>query len=119
MKMHHHDSRESFEGQDELVRFSSELDGELDRLLAMWGDDGFVLRFPDVDAPPDSDLMLPEPGEVTDLLLRQLSATALFAAKFRESAARALESHGPETQADIPNFTAVAPVILNGEIHQS
>ena len=36
-----------------------------------------------------------------------------------ESAARALESHGPETQADIPNFTAVAPVILNGEIHQS
>jgi uncharacterized protein (TIGR02118 family) len=36
-----------------------------------------------------------------------------------ESAARALEAHGPETQADIPNFTDVAPVILIGEIHQS
>ena len=33
-----------------------------------------------------------------------------------ESATRA---HGPETQADIPNFTDVAPVILIGEIHQS
>jgi uncharacterized protein (TIGR02118 family) len=36
-----------------------------------------------------------------------------------ESAARALEAHGPKTQADIPNFTDVAPVILIGEIHQS
>jgi uncharacterized protein (TIGR02118 family) len=36
-----------------------------------------------------------------------------------QSAARALEAHGPETQADIPNFTDVAPVILIGEIHQS
>ncbi len=36
-----------------------------------------------------------------------------------ESTARALEAHGPETQADIPNFTDVAPVILIGEVHQS
>jgi uncharacterized protein (TIGR02118 family) len=36
-----------------------------------------------------------------------------------ESAARALEAHGPETQADIPNFTDVAPVILIGEVQQS
>ena len=57
---------------------------------AMWGDDGFVLRFPDSEAPPDSDLILLEAEEATDLVLRQLSSTALFAAKFRESAARAL-----------------------------
>ena len=57
---------------------------------AMWGDDGFVLRFPDSDAPPDSELILIDPEEATDLVLRQLSGTALFAAKFRESAARAL-----------------------------
>jgi ATP-dependent Lhr-like helicase len=57
---------------------------------AMWGDDGFVLRFPDSDAAPDSDLILLDAEEATDLVLRQLSGTALFAAKFRESAARAL-----------------------------
>jgi ATP-dependent Lhr-like helicase len=57
---------------------------------AMWGDDGFVLRFPDSDAAPDSELILIDPEEATDLVLRQLSGTALFAAKFRESAARAL-----------------------------
>jgi ATP-dependent helicase Lhr and Lhr-like helicase len=57
---------------------------------AMWGDDGFVLRFPDSDAAPDSELVLLDAEEVTDLVLRQLSGTALFAAKFRENAARAL-----------------------------
>lgn len=56
----------------------------------MWGDDGFVLRFPDTDIPPDADLILLEPAEAADLVLRQLGSTALFAAKFRESAARAL-----------------------------
>ena len=40
--------------------------------------------------PPDSELILIDAEEATDLVLRQLSGTALFAAKFRESAARAL-----------------------------
>lgn len=57
---------------------------------AIWGDDGFVLRFPDTDAAPDSDLFLVDPREATGLVQRQLGATALFAAKFREAAARAL-----------------------------
>jgi len=56
----------------------------------MWADDGFVLRFPDADAAPDPDLLLLDPNEATDLVLRQLGSTALFAAKFRESSARAL-----------------------------
>jgi ATP-dependent Lhr-like helicase len=56
----------------------------------LWGDDGFVVRFPDVDAPPDSELLLPDPDDVQALVVRQLGATALFAAKFRENAARSL-----------------------------
>jgi ATP-dependent helicase Lhr and Lhr-like helicase len=56
----------------------------------LWGDDGFVVRFPDVDRPPDPQLLLPDPDEVQALVLRQLGATALFAAKFRENAARSL-----------------------------
>jgi len=53
-------------------------------------DDGFVLRFPDVDAPPDATLLLPDPTIVQDLVVHQLGTTALFAAKFREASARAL-----------------------------
>ena len=56
----------------------------------LWGDDGFVVRFPDVDQPPESRLLLPGPDEVQALVVRQLGATALFAAKFRENAARSL-----------------------------
>jgi ATP-dependent Lhr-like helicase len=56
----------------------------------LWGDDGFVVRFPDVDSPPDPALLLPGPDEVQPLVVRQLGATALFAAKFRENAARSL-----------------------------
>src|SRR4029078_8282996 len=56
----------------------------------LWGDDGFVVRFPDVDEPPDPRLMIPDPDEVQALVVRQLGATALFAAKFRENAARSL-----------------------------
>jgi ATP-dependent Lhr-like helicase len=56
----------------------------------LWGDDGFVVRFPDVDQPPDVRLVIPDPDEVQALVVRQLGSTALFAAKFRENAARSL-----------------------------
>jgi ATP-dependent Lhr-like helicase len=56
----------------------------------MWGDDGFVVRFADADAPPDPALLLPDPDEVEAHVLRQLGSTALFAARFREAAGRAL-----------------------------
>ena len=56
----------------------------------MWSEDGFVLRFPESDAPPTIDHLLMEPEEAAELVLRQLGSTALFAAKFRESASRAL-----------------------------
>ncbi len=56
----------------------------------MWSEDGFVLRFPESDEPPSTDHLLLEPEEAAELVLRQLGSTALFAAKFRESASRAL-----------------------------
>jgi len=56
----------------------------------MWGEDGFVLRFPETDAPPEIDALLMGPEEASELVMQQLGSTALFAAKFREAASRAL-----------------------------
>jgi len=56
----------------------------------LWGDDGFVLRFPDTDEAPDADWILVESAEAMQLVLRQLGSTALFAGRFREAAGRAL-----------------------------
>jgi ATP-dependent Lhr-like helicase len=69
----------------ERVRAETGLDVE-----TMWTDDGFVVRFPETDDPPDARLMLPASEEVEGLVLSQLSGTAMFAAKFREAAGRAL-----------------------------
>ncbi len=56
----------------------------------LWGDDGFVLRFPDTNEPPDSDWIMVEAAEAAQLVQRQLGSTALFAGRFREAAGRAL-----------------------------
>ncbi len=56
----------------------------------LWSDDGFVLRFPDTDEPPDADWIMVESAEAMQLVLRQLGSTALFAGRFREAAGRAL-----------------------------
>ncbi len=56
----------------------------------MWSEDGFVLRFPETDEAPAVDPILLGAEEAAELVLQQLGSTALFAAKFRESAARAL-----------------------------
>ena len=56
----------------------------------MWSEDGFCLRFPESDVAPDVEALMLEPEEAAELVLQQLGSTALFAAKFRESAARAL-----------------------------
>jgi ATP-dependent Lhr-like helicase len=57
---------------------------------SLWSDDGIALHFPDADVPPPlADLVL-EPGEVEDLLLAELAQSALYGARFRENAARAL-----------------------------
>ncbi len=56
----------------------------------IWSDDGIVFRFPDMDEPPDTSELLLEPMDVEPLLLDEVADSALFASRFRESAARAL-----------------------------
>jgi ATP-dependent helicase Lhr and Lhr-like helicase len=69
------------------AKLQSETAGEVDM---MWSDDGIVFRLPESDEPPPVELLLPASDEVEDLVVRQLGSTALFAARFRENAARAL-----------------------------
>ncbi len=56
----------------------------------MWADDGFVVRIPEGDEPPDSTLLIPDPDEVDALVVARLGGTAMFSARFREAAGRAL-----------------------------
>jgi ATP-dependent helicase Lhr and Lhr-like helicase len=73
-----------------VERARAETGLDVETVESMWTDDGFVVRFPETEQPPDTRLMLPSPEEVEGLVLRQLGASALFAAKFREAAGRAL-----------------------------
>ncbi len=57
---------------------------------AMWTNDGFILRFPETDDPPDVSLIVPPADDAERLVIGQLAASALFAARFRECAGRAL-----------------------------
>jgi ATP-dependent helicase Lhr and Lhr-like helicase len=57
---------------------------------AIWSDDGIIVHLPDADEPPGSELVLVEPDALEDLVVRELSGSALFGARFRENAARAL-----------------------------
>jgi ATP-dependent Lhr-like helicase len=57
---------------------------------AIWSDDGIVIHLPDADEPPPADLVLVEPDELEDLVVGELSGSALFGARFRENAARSL-----------------------------
>lgn len=57
---------------------------------AIWSDDGIAFRFADSDDPPNAEDLLLDPDEVKSLLIDHLSDTALFAARFREAAGRAL-----------------------------
>ena len=58
---------------------------------ALAGDDGIVVRLPETDAePPGADLFLFEPQELEELVTLEVGSSALFASRFRESAARAL-----------------------------
>jgi len=56
----------------------------------IWADDGIAFRFPDADEIPGIAELTLEPEEVRFLLEDHLANTALFAARFREAAGRAL-----------------------------
>jgi ATP-dependent Lhr-like helicase len=56
----------------------------------LWTDDGIVARFPEAEKAPDVDIVLPDPDQAEALVIDRLGQTPLFAARFREAAARAL-----------------------------
>jgi len=57
---------------------------------AIWSDDGIALHLPEADAPPPLEEILVGPEEMEELVIAELGGTALFGARFRENAARAL-----------------------------
>ncbi|MEO7352274.1 MAG: DEAD/DEAH box helicase, partial [Marmoricola sp.] len=58
---------------------------------AMATDDGIVLRIPETDQdPPGAELITFEPDELEQIVTTEVGGSALFAARFRECAARAL-----------------------------
>ena len=67
------------------IRAERELEAD-----AIWSDDGIVIHLPDADEPPPADLVLIEPDEIEDLIVGELSGSALFGSHFRENAARSL-----------------------------
>ncbi len=57
---------------------------------AIYSDDGIAIHLPDADEPPSGDLVMIEPDELEELVVRELGGSALFGARFRENAARSL-----------------------------
>src|SRR5881396_3228856 len=57
---------------------------------AIWSDDGIAIHLPDADAAPPIDDVLLDPEQVEELVTQEIGETALFGARFRENAARAL-----------------------------
>src|SRR5260221_10481483 len=68
-----------------MVRERSDIEVDV-----LWTDDGIVARFPEAERAPDPQLVLPDPERAEALVIERLSQTPLFAARFREAAARAL-----------------------------
>ena len=75
-------------------------------------DDGIVVRLPDTgfstgeDTPPGAELFVFEPDEIDPIVTAEVGESALFASRFRESAARALLLPAPPSR---PPLTVVAP----------
>jgi ATP-dependent Lhr-like helicase len=60
---------------------------------AIWSDDGIIVHLPDADEPGGRDvldLVLLDPDDLEDRVVAELGSSALFGARFRENAGRAL-----------------------------
>ena len=57
---------------------------------AIWSDDGIIVRLPEADEAPPSEVVILDPEEIEDLVVGEVAGSALFAARFRENAGRAL-----------------------------
>ncbi len=67
------------------IRAERELEAD-----AIWSDEGIVIHLPDADEPPPADLVMIDPEEIEDLVVGELSGSALFGSHFRENASRSL-----------------------------
>ena len=56
----------------------------------IWSDDGIAIRLPEGELEGLDDLLFPDPDEIEELVVGKVADSALFAARFRENAARAL-----------------------------
>lgn len=61
--------------------------GEID---AVWSDDGIVFRLPESDAVPEAEWFVPDADTLEEDVIRVLTDSSMFAARFRENSARAL-----------------------------
>ncbi len=57
---------------------------------AIWSDDGIIVHLPDADEAPGAELVMLDPDELEDIVVGELGGSALFGARFRENAGRAL-----------------------------
>ena len=57
---------------------------------AIYSDDGIIVHLPDAEEPPGADLIMLAPDEIEDRVVAELGSSALFGARFRENAGRAL-----------------------------
>ena len=57
---------------------------------SIWSDDGIAIHLPDADTPPPTDDIVIAPDELEELVVQEVGQSALFGARFRENAARAL-----------------------------
>jgi ATP-dependent helicase Lhr and Lhr-like helicase len=69
------------------ARIRDELGLEAD---AIYSDDGIIVHLPDAEEPPDAELVVLDPDEIEDRVVAELGSSALFGARFRENAGRAL-----------------------------
>ena len=56
----------------------------------VWSDDGIAFRFPDAGEVPGAEDFALDPDEAERLVIEHLGSTAMFAARFRQAAGRAL-----------------------------
>ena len=59
-------------------------------VASIWSDDGIAIRLPEGDLEGVEEALFPDPEEIEDLVVAAVGGSALFAARFRENAARAL-----------------------------
>ena len=57
---------------------------------SIWSDDGIAFHLPEADVPPPIADLLLTPDEIEELVVQEVGQTALFGARFRENAGRAL-----------------------------